>query len=147
MHSIEQGQDFHLARRVAAVVAPRWRLLASQRLEVGGLVVDSDKKTVEVGEGTEGEALLAALSFGLGFARLASKGRHPEFFGFGLGKWAGKEAELSVRLKTQCSLAEREAATWAGRLAASLWPHREVGTALRSYAWSRADWRRYFSLT
>ena len=146
MRSVEQSQDFQIARRVAALVAPGWRLLATPLLEPGALAVDLRKRAIELGENSTLVDLLAGAMFGLGHARLQKSARFPELFARGLHKYHDEKILIS-KLATQGALADQYAAQWAARALSAFWPTHDCGAALAAFAWRRTDWTRYFTGT
>jgi hypothetical protein len=147
VHSVEQSQDFHVVRRVAALVAPGWRLFATPRLEAGAVALDLTRRTIELGEGTGAVELVAYAMFGLGQIRQQQRVRFNEFFGRGLRGWKGTDEELLNTLANQGVLADRDALGWARRALDAFWPATDFSGALKNCAWQYNDWVRYFSST
>ena len=145
MHSVEQSQDFHVTRRIAALVAPGWRLFATAGLENGAVAVDLSRRTIEIGEGTGQKELVAAAMFSLGYVRQQKSARFAELFGHGLKNWKGTSTDLTRLLAQQGALADRYAFAWAIRAVDAFWPGSDFCSALSNFTRSRAEWERYFS--
>ena len=146
MRSVEQSQDFQIARRVASLVAPGWRLLATSQLEPNALAIDFRKCSIELGENSEPDVLLASSMYALGHIRLKGSLRFRELFGFDFHTHSD-DKKLIRKLATQGALADRHAVDWARRALAAFWPIRDCSLALRVYAWQKQDWHQYFSTT
>jgi hypothetical protein len=145
--SVEQSQDFHVARRVAAQTAPGWRMFATPRLAPGHYAVDHRNSTIELGEGTEPSQLLAHAMFCVGYLQQERRVRFDLLFGRGLRRWNGTDAQLLNTLAHQGALADRDALAWATRTLAAFWPATDFSNALSRCAWRRPEWLRYFSAT
>jgi hypothetical protein len=148
MRSVEQAQEFQFARRIAALVAPGWRLLATPVLKPDQLAIDLRKRTIELGEDSKKENLLAGAMFAVGYVRLHNRTRFAELFGRGLEKYSDNQSDdLVAKLAKQGSLADRYASKWANSALVAFWPAMNCDDALRLYASRRQDWVRYFSDT
>jgi hypothetical protein len=144
LRSVEQCQEFQVARRVASLVAPGWRLLATPFLQSEEIAIDIRKKTIEIGEDTTKEYLLAGAMFAIGHVKLQNKSRFAEFFGNGLEHYSD-DNKLISKLASQGVLADKQAIEWASTSLAAFWPDLNCSGALYKYGLRRKEWIRYFS--
>jgi hypothetical protein len=147
VHSVEQSKEFHVARRIAAVLAPGWRLLATPQLEVEMVAVDLRLRTIEFGEGTGALDLIAGAMFSIGQIRQRDQSHKELFFGRGIRRWAGTDEELIDKLADQGAMVDRSALIWARRVLDAFWPESDFRFALEKCARRYSDWHRYFSAT
>ena len=146
--SIEQQQDFHVVRRLLKVIAPDFRLLASEAVEPGDSVIDVKRRTIEVGENTEIFQAVGSLLFQMGHLML--RHNHPDFdifFGQDLDKWIGREDDLIEKLSGLGVEADRFASRWAKTVFIAYWPIDEmkVDEIIDQYTMNRDQWKEYWS--
>jgi hypothetical protein len=110
------------------------------------MAIDLVRKTIELGEDSSKEYLLAGSMFAVGHVRLQYRARFNEFFGRGLHKYTDEEKLIS-KLSAQGVLADTQATSWAADALTSFWPAIDCSNALALYAMKRQEWVRYFSTT
>jgi len=142
-HSIEMGQDFHLARRLTKAIAPDFRVFATESLEEGQCVLDLTKKTIEVGEGTNSLQAAAAILLQAGHLRLRDRTELSEHFGH-IDQSIG-EKRILKRLAEQGALADKLASGWAIEALTSFWSMEpsKAEALLSAYVWNDTEWKSY----
>jgi hypothetical protein len=145
-YSIEQNSQFHLARRMAKVVAPQFRVFSTEQLKPGECVLDLKRRTIEIGEGTAENQAIGAVLFQIGHLRLRND---PElqvhagnFEGFADQDYK-KALQLAIQ---QGKLADEKAAKWAIERMVSNWNVEapEAHAIVNSYVWSDSEWVNYY---
>lgn len=145
--SIEQTNDFHVVRRIVRVLAPDYRLFASNRIPENACVLDVAQKTLEVGESQDVFQAIGALLFQLGQLRLKSNPRYRLFFGDGIREWPGTPEALVDKLAHLGVKVDRLASRWAAAAFRMYWPDREDihDDIVQQYTWDFGQWREYFN--
>lgn len=143
-HSIEQGHHFHLARRFVKLIAPEFRVFATDQLETDQCVLDLKAKTIEVSEDSSELQAVAGILFQLGHIRLRERKELSEHFGH--IKDIG-EARLVSRLVKQGVVADKLASDWAYNVFISNWSVDEkvAKSMVSRYVWKDTDWQSYYT--
>lgn len=146
--SIEQHQEFHVARRILRSLAPEYRLLATENLKSGDYLLDSRLKTIEIAEKTEIIEAIAKLLFLMGHVSLEKEPVFAPLFGKNISEYKGKENELITALVELGLEADKIAASWAVNVFCSFWDisHSEAKTLIESCLMTEDEWRKYFVL-
>lgn len=143
MKSLEHSPKFHLARRIAKIVAPEFRVFATEQLEKNTAVLDLDRKTIEVSERSWEFEAVGGILFQLGHIRQLGDRKLSEHF----GKFkTHDEKKLIKRLIRQGLAADKAAAEWAIEILIANWsimPER-AHAVIESYIWSTDDWQSYY---
>jgi len=145
--SIEQHQDFHVARRVLRALAPEYRLLATPGIAAGHFAMDQTRKTLEVAEGTPVNEAVAKLLFLMGHIVLVDHATFAPLYGKGLERYKGKEDELISALAELGEQADVTASRWAHRVFLMFWDisSENAEELLEQCKWSRQEWKKYFT--
>ena len=143
-HSIEMGSHFHKARRLAKIVAPDFRIFATENLDPGQCVLDLRAKTIEIGERTRELQAAAAILFQAGHLRLRTEEGFDEHFG---KITIVSEKRLIKRLREQGQEADMRASDWAIEALSSNWNIDKVQakSLIDPYVWDDTEWGSYYS--
>lgn len=144
-HSIEHSNNFHLARRIAKIIAPDFRVFATENLEPGQAVLDLKRKTVEVGESKDELISVAAILFQVGHLRLKDILEFAEHNG-NISTIAG-DKRLINKMSKQGVAADQLASEWASQILANVYavdPYK-AQDLVSSYSWSEDEWKTYYS--
>jgi hypothetical protein len=144
--SIEHTNSFHLARRIAKLVAPDFRVFATPDIKAKDVVLDIQRKTIEVGEGATPFDAAGAILFSAGHVLLYKDGRYPTHFGRVSEVSVSSDSALISILSRQGAAADRAAATWALGIFVSNWnvSIERATSILEAYAWDVKDWENYY---
>lgn len=145
--SIEQHQEFHIVRRILRSFAPEYRLLATSNLKIGDYVLDSNRKTIEVAEGTDIHEAVAKMLFLMGHVSLETNPVFAPLFGKHLHNHKGKEVELVTALAELGSQADLIAAQWATKVFTSFWEisEKDAHDLVDGCRMAQEEWHQYFS--
>ena len=144
--SIEQTNDFHMVRRLARIIAPEYRLFATENLPNDHCVLDVQRKKIEVKESGDTYNTIANVLFALGHVRLQNDPAYHLLFGEGIKAWQLSEEALVDKLARQGSKADKSAAAWAASVFRSYWPNKpDYQNVFDGLVWSFAEWKAYFS--
>lgn len=144
-HSIEHSNNFHLARRIAKVIAPEFRVFATENLEPGQAVLDLKYKTVEVGESKNEISTVAAILFQVGHLRLKDVPELAEHAG-NITNCSG-DKRLINKLSKQGATADELAAEWAIEVLCGVYAveAKSARDLISSYTWDEDEWKSYYS--
>ncbi len=143
--ALEQLPQFHLAKRIAKIVAPQYRLLSTPYLQKEMYALDSKKKTIEVSEQSDISTAVSQILFSLGHVLLEGESQFDLLFGKGL---SGYDASKAVEdLSSLGERADSIAFEWAksAMMAYFNYSEKDASQALSSCLWSNQDWKEYFS--
>lgn len=145
--SIEQHQDFHIARRVLRSIAPEYRLVATPIIAKGAFALDHVKKTLEVAEGTAVEEAVAKILFLMGHVVLQDNPIFLPLSGKNFHRYIGREPELISALAELGAQADFLAAQWSLQMFLAFWdiPTEKAQLLIESLRWSEEEWLQYFS--
>lgn len=143
IHSLEQNQYFHLARRISRVFAPDYRIFATDRLEAGECVVDHQHKTIEVSEYSPFLDAAAGILFQTGHLRLRHRPEFAEHFG---SINDTSEKRLISKLIKQGLQADELAQDWARKVFVASFPVSKdtADKKIAEFVWSYAEWETYY---
>jgi len=145
-YSVEHSNNFHMARRIVKVIAPDFRVFATEDLEPGHAVLDLQKKTIEVPDFQNEIETVALILFQAGHLRLKTT-EAPDFEEhFGNISDIGSKRLVS-RLSRQGASADQFAAEWAIDVLKGVFSvsETEAKTLIEPQIWDEADWREYYS--
>lgn len=143
-YSVEHSNNFHMARRIAKVIAPDFRVFATEELPSGHAVLDLQKKTIEVPESQNDIETVALIVFQLGHLRLSQHEEFAEHFG-NIEDIGAKR--LISRLAKQGAKADQMAASWAVEVLQGVFAVRqsEAESLIFAQVWDEGEWRDYLS--
>ncbi len=141
--SIEQSAPFNMARRLVRLVAPDFRVFATEELQQGEVILDLRKKTIEVAEGTPDLEAVAHILFQAGHLRLRSRRDLAEHFG---KIQDTPETTLISALSQQGTKADRLAYRWAFRVLCGYWnvSPDHARRLISPYVWGNSEWEEYY---
>ena len=143
-YSIEMGVNFHKVRRLAKIIAPDFRIFATEALRAEDCVLDMTQKTIEVGEKTSEMKAVAAILFQVGHLRLRNDPKFAEHFG---KIQIENEKILTKRLIKQGVEADKKASEWAIEALVGAWnlDRAYAQKLVESYVWCQQEWADYYS--
>ena len=143
-YSVEHSHNFHMARRIVKVIAPDYRVFATEDLEPGNSVLDLSKKTIEVPDFQDEVQTVALILFQAGHLRLKDLPGFEEHFG-NIEDIGSKR--LVSRLAKQGAAADRLAADWAIEVLVGVFNVSNVhaNDILNGQVWDEDEWREYFA--
>ena len=145
-YSVEHSNNFHMARRILKIVAPDFRVFATEALRPNESVLDLAKKTIEVPDFQDEMQTVALILFQIGHLRL----KDYDFLNFkehfGRIEDVG-EARVIARLSRQGAGADRFAADWAIAVLKNVFAMEEskAKTLVEPQVWDETRWREYYS--
>jgi len=145
-YSVEHSSNFHTARRIVKIVAPDFRVFATEDLSPGHSVLDLKKKTIEVPDFQNEIHTVALILFQAGHLRLRNLDHagFKEHFGeiLDIG-----DARLLARLARQGAGADRFAADWAIDVLKNAFSieESEAEALIEPQVWDESKWREYYS--
>ena len=145
-YSVEHSSNFHTARRIVKIVAPDFRVFATEDLSPGQSVLDLKKKTIEVPDFQNENQTVALILFQSGHLRLkdVDYAGFKEHFGeiLDIG-----DARLLARLARQGAGADRFAADWAISVLKNAFSieEPEAEALIEPQVWDESKWREYYS--
>jgi hypothetical protein len=145
-YSVEHSNNFHMARRIVKVIAPDFRVFATEDLAPGCSVLDLEKKTIEVPDFQNEIETVALILFQAGHLRLKVT-QAPGFEEhFGTLNDIGNKRLVS-RLSRQGATADQYAAEWAMDVLKGIFGVSETRAKalIEPQVWDEAEWREYYS--
>jgi hypothetical protein len=146
-YSIEHSNNFHLARRIAKVIAPDYRVFATEDLSPGHSVLDLQKKTIEVAESKSELQTVSMILFQLGHIRLKGHSEFAEHFG-NFGDFGNlNKKRLVAKLIKQGAKVDLLAADWAFEVLRGVFAvdSKLAKELIYSQVWDEEEWKDYFN--
>lgn len=142
-YSVEHSNNFHMARRIVKIIAPDFRVFATEDLQEGHAVLDLTKKTIEVPESRDEISTVALILFQLGHLRLKGLEEFDEHLGN--IKDIG-EKRLIAKLSKQAAKADKLSAEWAVQVLKGVFdvaPNQAL-SLVEDQIWDEDEWKSYF---
>ena len=143
-YSVEHSNNFHMARRIVKIIAPDFRVFATEDLQEGHAVLDLTKKTIEVPDSRDEIKTVALILFQLGHLRLKGVEEFNEHLGNinDIG-----EKRLISKLSKQAAKADKISAAWAVQVLKGVFDvaPNKAKILIEEQIWDEEEWRAYFS--
>jgi hypothetical protein len=144
--SLEHSKHFHLARRIARIVAPDFRVFTTEAIKEKEYVLDLKSKTIEIGEKTRDFEAVGAILFCVGQLRIKKSGQYPEHFG-NLSLISSQDEALIIGiLSAQGEKVDRLASAWALEVFVSNWnvSVERAASIFESLTWNASEWDEFY---